>query len=117
MTASARIAFLPHITALLHYATRIESRALFAPGKGLVSAPLATGQALRFRSLAPIRPHVGADDPAPGADHAGAKAGTGTASLNASTFITASWWHSSQVTDSERTPFSRMLASVIGGPR
>jgi hypothetical protein len=38
------------------------------------------------------------------------------ASWKASTFITASWWHSSQVTDSERTPFSRMLASVIGGP-
>jgi hypothetical protein len=47
----------------------------------------------------------------------GPKAGTGTASPNVSTFITASWWHSSHVTDSERAPFSRMLANVIGGPR
>jgi hypothetical protein len=29
----------------------------------------------------------------------GAKAGTGTASSNASTFMTASWWQSSQVKD------------------
>jgi hypothetical protein len=36
---------------------------------------------------------------------------------NASTLLTASWWQSSQVTESERTPFSRMPASVIGGPR
>jgi hypothetical protein len=47
----------------------------------------------------------------------GPKAGTGVASSKASTFITASWWHGSQVMESERTPFSRMLASVIGGPR
>ena len=45
----------------------------------------------------------------------GRKAGTGVASPKASAFIIAAWWHSSQVTESERTPFSRMLASVIGG--
>jgi hypothetical protein len=32
-------------------------------------------------------------------------------------FITAAWRRASQVTESERMPFSRMLASVIGGPR
>jgi hypothetical protein len=47
----------------------------------------------------------------------GPKAGTATASPKASTFITASRWQSWQVTESERTPFARMLASVIGGPR
>jgi hypothetical protein len=31
--------------------------------------------------------------------------------------MTASWWHSSHATDSERTSWARMLASVIGGPR
>jgi hypothetical protein len=45
------------------------------------------------------------------------KAGTGIASPNASTFITASWWHTSQVTKSERAPFARILARVIRGPR
>jgi hypothetical protein len=43
----------------------------------------------------------------------GPKAGAGVASSNASTFNTASWWHSSQVTESERTPFSRMFARVV----
>jgi hypothetical protein len=33
----------------------------------------------------------------------------GIASPKASTFITASWGHNSEVTDSERTPLSRML--------
>jgi hypothetical protein len=47
----------------------------------------------------------------------GPKAGTGVASPNASTFIRASWRHNSQVTESERTPFSRVLASVIGAGR
>jgi hypothetical protein len=47
----------------------------------------------------------------------GPNAGTVTSLSKASTFITAWWWHSSQVTQSERTPFSRMSASVIGGPR
>ena len=45
----------------------------------------------------------------------GPKAETGVASPNASAFISAWWWHNSHVTESERTPLSRMLASVIGG--
>jgi hypothetical protein len=47
----------------------------------------------------------------------GPTAGTGVAPSNASTFITASWWQSSQVTDSERMLFALMLARVMGGPR
>ena len=34
----------------------------------------------------------------------GPKAGTGTSSPKASTLMTASWWHRSQTTPSERTP-------------
>jgi hypothetical protein len=40
----------------------------------------------------------------------GPKTAAGIASSSASTFIRASWWQSSQVTESERTPFSRILA-------
>jgi hypothetical protein len=43
--------------------------------------------------------------------------GSGIGHPKASTFITAAWWITSQLTESERTPFSRMSASVIGGPR
>jgi hypothetical protein len=46
----------------------------------------------------------------------GPKAGTGIPSPNVSTFMTAWWWHRWQATESERTPSSRMLASVIGEP-
>jgi hypothetical protein len=45
------------------------------------------------------------------------KDGTGTVSANALTLITASWRQSSHLMDKERTPFARMLASVIGGPQ
>ena len=44
-------------------------------------------------------------------------ASNASTSSNASTFSRASWWHSSHLTHNERTPFARMLASVIGGPR
>ena len=39
---------------------------------------------------------------------------TGTASTQRSAGSTASWWHSSHVTASERTPCERMFPSVIG---
>jgi hypothetical protein len=45
------------------------------------------------------------------------KDGTTIGSGNLSTVMTAVWWHSSQVIESEHTPFARMLASVIGEPR
>jgi hypothetical protein len=47
----------------------------------------------------------------------GPKDGTGTASPNLSTFMTALWWQSVQLTQSERTPCARMLRKSIGGPR
>lgn len=46
----------------------------------------------------------------------GRNARTSTASLQRSAGRTARWWHSSHVTASDRTPSSRMLPSVIGGP-
>jgi hypothetical protein len=39
------------------------------------------------------------------------------ASANASTFITASWWHSRSGSRVTHALFSRMLASVIGALR
>ena len=41
---------------------------------------------------------------------------TCAASPQRSADSTASWWHSTHVTASERTPSSRMLPRVIGGP-
>ena len=46
----------------------------------------------------------------------GRKSRTRTASGHASAGMTASWWQRSHVTASERTPSSRMLPSVMGGP-
>jgi hypothetical protein len=45
---------------------------------------------------------------------AGPKDGIGIVSPNASALTRAAWWHNPQVTESDRTPFSRMFASVIG---
>ena len=44
------------------------------------------------------------------------KARTSAASDHSSATRTASWWHSSQVTASDRTPSSRMLPRVMRGP-
>jgi hypothetical protein len=44
----------------------------------------------------------------------GPNVGTGTLSGYRSALRIARWWHRQQDTKSERTPFSRMLPSVIG---
>src|SRR5258708_5254398 len=44
----------------------------------------------------------------------GPKAGTGVASGQRSTLSTAPRWQTQQLTDNERTPWARMLPSVIG---
>jgi hypothetical protein len=81
-------------------------------------SPLNAGQGFSPRSLLPIRPHVGTDDPTAGADHARAEGGNRNQIVERINIEQgASWWQSWHVTESERTPFSRMLASVIGGPR
>ena len=49
-------------------------------------------------------------------DYASGAVTTSTASGQRSAGSTASWWHSSHVTASERTPSDRMFPSVIGGP-
>ncbi|MFY9827073.1 MAG: hypothetical protein WAK69_00385, partial [Rhodoplanes sp.] len=64
--------------------------------------------------LVPVRPGIGADDPAPRAHHARPDAGTGTSSPHWSIDSTASWWQRSQVTESDLTPFARLLPSVMG---
>ena len=46
----------------------------------------------------------------------GRKVLTRMSSDQLSACTTASWWHGSHVTESDRTPSSRMLPSVIGGP-
>ena len=79
------------------------------------TATSATGQRLPRRLLFPVRPRVGAEDPASRAHrHPGPKVGTRTWSAQASTLKIARWWHCQQDTSSERTPFSRMLPRVIG---
>jgi hypothetical protein len=40
--------------------------------------------------------------------------GTGTSLGQASALMIARWWHCQQDTSSDRTPFARMLLSVIG---
>jgi hypothetical protein len=80
-------------------------------------SPLYAGQRFPLLSFQPIRPNVCADDTASGADHARPKGRNRNRIAECATFIRASWWHRSHVTESERTPFARMLASVIGGPR
>jgi hypothetical protein len=67
------------------------------------------------RPLCPIRPRFGADDAAAGAHHARAEPRHADFIGHGSALITAPWWQSQQVTASERTPWARMLPSVIGG--
>jgi hypothetical protein len=44
----------------------------------------------------------------------GPKVGTGTSSDHRSALMIARWWHTQQHTSSDRTPFARMLPSVLG---
>jgi hypothetical protein len=44
----------------------------------------------------------------------GSNDGTGTSSGQRSALSTARWWQTQQHTSSDRTPFARMLPSVIG---
>ena len=82
------------------------------------TAATPTRQALALWPLAPIGPHDGADDAAAGADHARTEGRHSNALVVGVDvehgFVVA---QSSQRMDNDRTPFARMFASVIGGPR
>ena len=44
----------------------------------------------------------------------GPHVGMGTSSGHRSALMIARWWHTQQHTSSDRTPFARMLPSVMG---
>jgi hypothetical protein len=77
-------------------------------------SPLAARQAVLFGSFLPIRPGIGTDTPAAVQTMRGPKDGTWTSSDQASALKTAPWWHNQRLTESERTPWARMLPTVIG---
>ena len=82
-----------------------------------IIATARAGQALPPFALLPIRPYVGADDPATGAHHPRPQARELHLVGPAVGDQHRPWWQSQQLTESERTPWARMLARVIGGPR